>query len=208
MQLFILLLTISVRFSNCIYYNLTCEFEWSKYSCVHQGQIRKALESITYASKNIVYDIGQYVKNGGLQNARLVLVGDSLMRQIFIAIACSTAESIDKKKVNWMEEWPCHGTMNCINTGLHGGFNIASVTYKEGGEIHFLPLGGSPEGHTEMEESNITARLIRELEVGKRISVGRNMLIKPNDNDQFLNSKDVLLMNLGIHGDYRWYCKL
>ena len=133
---------ICLSFSTCdLYDNLSCEFEWSKYSCAHQGQLEKAGKSMEYAVKNSVFNIAEYIKYGRLSDRRLIIVGDSLIRQIFISIACQTANSTKKKAIKWIE-WPCHGTVHCIHNGVHGGFNVASITYKEGGEVHFIPLGG------------------------------------------------------------------
>ena len=124
-----------------LYYNLSCPFEWSKYSCIHQDNMIKANLSLNYYLKMHNIDINQLL-NKSLRNRRIFLVGDSLMRQIFIAIGCLSISSIKSYDIDWMSTWPCHNMTNCIESNEHSGFNLGRIKFENGNEVYFKPLAG------------------------------------------------------------------
>jgi len=80
------------------YWNLSCPMEWSKYSCVHQGAHAHAEHSqkLTFEpSACSLPDIGMqsYALPRG---RRIVFIGDSLIRQVFIAFACLLSPHVEK----------------------------------------------------------------------------------------------------------------
>ena len=74
--------------------------------------------------------------------------GDSLSREIFIALACAlhatTASAPTKVLAGWAgtEDWqaagmPCHGTLNCVAVGPHSGFIAARLVLPSGASISY-----------------------------------------------------------------------
>ena len=75
---------------------------------------------------------------------RLSLVGDSLLRQVFVALGCALGTRlVVHRDVHWADAstegggWPCHGTRNCVPRGEHSGFFGARLVLRGGGEISF-----------------------------------------------------------------------
>lgn len=123
----------NIKHKNPNYWNLSCPLEWSKYSCIHQNQTEKAVESsnIIFESSKCVFDYKHHIEN--IKNKRFIFSGDSLLRQIFISISCLLGSHILKYDVTWpncsLKKWPCHGTLNCIECGKHSGFENAVFQY-------------------------------------------------------------------------------
>jgi hypothetical protein len=122
------------------YGNLSCPLEWSKYSCAHQGQTAKAARAAgrRFAPAGCSLSDAWTLGNG----TRCVFFwGDSLLRQVFIAVACRlhTAGRVVGTRVDWpacgTEEWPCHGSTNCVRCGPGSGFFSANVTLAGGTEL-------------------------------------------------------------------------
>ena len=179
-----------------MYDNLTCPYEWSKYSCVwrhlptaeashefthdHAVQIRAAASALAspLASRTVLW-----------------LVGDSLMRQIFIAIACAAgARAIARDTISWSKYWSCFGESRCISKGPHSGFDIGSVFWRSGFEMHFLPLGGTPH-HS---EPGIIHRFLEET---RDRTLGTPLVGSADapTNRRASRRGDVIVLNCGIH---------
>jgi len=176
-----------------VYYNLSCPFEWSKYSCIHQDSFIKANLSLNYYLSMHKIDINQLFSKS-LIKRRIFIVGDSLMRQIFIAIGCLGISSVKSYDVDWTKAWPCHNTKNCIESNEHSGFNLGRIEFINGNEVYFKPLGGSV---SKVDEPHIVSRFIKELSTHGYISIGP-MLSVPAKQLQ-MTSKDILVINLGVH---------
>ena len=132
------------------YWNLSCPLEWSKYSCVHHSSdINKpaAAESYKFAwgrseNRELLLEAIGLSRSGLLQGRRVLIVGDSLSRQVFISLGCILGQQIEYVKVPWID-WPCRGVANCVRSGEHSGFDTASFKIKGGGEVHFTPHAGA-----------------------------------------------------------------
>eukprot|EP00977_Amphora_coffeiformis_P020213 scaffold8005_cov275-Amphora_coffeaeformis.AAC.31 len=170
------------EFRSLLYYNLSCPFEWSKYSCIHQGQSERAAASreLLVQHRQTIIDLFGMQSHLPVQrkpllprNSRLVLTGDSLMRQVFVSLACllhsfgnttsntnATTSMIQDARVDWMYSWPCHNTINCVAGGPHSGFSVGSLWLTNGAEIHFLPHGGASRSK---QEEDMYERFEREL---------------------------------------------
>ncbi len=150
------------------YWNLSCPVEWSKYSCIHHGHQKLAETSLRYALQYDNHALWKALSSDAVANLaaatssttstpkgkktstptfltqRVVLIGDSLIRQLFIALTCRYSQHIQQQRLPWPTEkssqWPCHNTPNCIKTGQHSGFHYASIQWKQGGELHVYPL--------------------------------------------------------------------
>lgn len=174
------------------YYNLSCPFEWSKFSCAHQGKIPMAEAADLFATP-------AYGKIK-IPNRRVLMIGDSTMRQLFVSVGCSGISSIEKYSVDWAGkyyEWPCQGSINCIQRGEHSGFNTGSIKWADGGEMHFLPHSGA----LEKGESNILERMINEFDGSQtRVSFGANA--EPYVGDKYLDQNDIIIYNAGYHNSY------
>ena len=191
-------LPLAPLFSHVPYYNLSCPFEWSKYSCIHQNPLSiNAVLGNHYYTNMHKTDINSIINTTSLLNRRILLVGDSLMRQIFISIGCLSAASIAISKVDWMTDkgWPCHGTPNCISHGHHSGFNIGYIKWKNGGELFYQPLSGG----LYYNEPLIVHRFIKELHKHKTIKLGPDIAIPLSNSRLKMTKHDVLILNLGVH---------
>ena len=76
----------------------------------------------------------------------MLLLGDSLLKQLFISLACDLSDDVAQSHIEWATEqapWGCMATHNCIRTGRHSGFHNGSVAFKSGGELHYLELHGT-----------------------------------------------------------------
>lgn len=143
-----------------VYYNFSCPFEWSRYSCVHQGQNDKAR-----AGRDLMEDLwntvlrqmlARYQQGGDVlpQGTRMFLSGDSLLRQLFVALGCMlhSADLLLDHYAHWSKKWPCKYIPNCIRSGPHGAFDVASLYIrsatnpdKVAAEIHYIPKVGNAE---------------------------------------------------------------
>ena len=182
-----------------LYYNLSCPFEWSKYSCAHQGQADRAMAARDYA---LQHSIWQYNHSFGSrqhsqERRRLLMVGDSTVRQLFIAVGCRfwlQGNAIEEYMLDWApKNWPCQWTSNCISNGTHSGFNVGSIRMYNGNEIHYLPHSGS----LQRAESNIVARWIQELNTNRSITFGTNLIM--HTSPHILDRDDIVLYNVGLH---------
>lgn len=180
------------------YYNLSCPLEWSKYSCIHHGHKERAQHSLDQVRvhKNAITDIFQ---SGLLPYSRLLLVGDSTMRQLIISMGCIALalDSNVKYAVDWQDDWPCHGTPNCVPGGPHSGFSHASLQFPNGAQVHFIALGGSNYINC---ETDIVQRFTNQLANEGRITFGSNNTAIPiAPADSILNATDTLIFNIGLH---------
>jgi hypothetical protein len=172
------------------YFNLSCPFEWSKYSCAHQGKTAQAEASQRFAAAAY----GQ-VK---MLNRRVLMIGDSTMRQLFISVGCAGVQNLKAYNLDWAQpyRWPCLGSLNCYERGIHSGFNIGQIQWGTGGEVHFAPQSGS----LKKKEKNILNRMMSELDgPQQKISFGEH--ITPYAGESHLGPDDVIIYNAGYHDD-------
>lgn len=71
------------------YWNLSCPYEWSKYSCVHQGNSDRAIEALQFVmSHSNNSDDGNRITLRAIEekfkSTRVLLLGDSLTRQVLL----------------------------------------------------------------------------------------------------------------------------
>ena len=139
-----------------LYGNLSCPFEMSKYSCQHMGEgfMPQAVASRELVSEHIA-SIATTAARLLPPGARVYMVGDSLMRQLWIALACmlTTASHAGgctaTPVLHWNSKtngWLCHGTSNCVPRGNHSGFDGDEASLyldiadgKPLAELHFRP---------------------------------------------------------------------
>ena len=129
------------------YNNLSCSLEWSKYSCVHQG----AVEHASAAARRVFEPSCELSRPR--RDARVFapgrtfhFVGDSLLRQMFVALGCILERHIVRAEANWPEcgtghNWPCHGTRRCVVCGAHSGFVDAQLHLDTGAVLSYRVSG-------------------------------------------------------------------
>jgi hypothetical protein len=103
------------------------------------------------------------------QPRRIFLTGDSLMRQLTIAIACNAMFSLPGKEnliehsvFPWKDKWKCGRNNPClIMGGQHSGFDAASILLTNNLEIHFVPHRGFVDDRT--AEHDVLERLRQDI---------------------------------------------
>jgi hypothetical protein len=80
-------------------------------------------------------------------------IGDSLIRQKFIAMSCLLEPHITHQDVSWActpnskgeirSKWPCHNTKKCISCGVNSGFGSAKVGFANGAMMRFTSFAGA-----------------------------------------------------------------
>ena len=198
------------------YYNLSCPFEWYKYSCAHM-QENEFDERVTAASlqyyQNHVPEIKRVfdsVFNDNSQqmeteqqlpqkdSKRIFMTGDSLLRQLFISLACNAFSLyddtvIERAEVQWRKEWPCFGISNCIEGGEHSGFDAASILFTNGLEIHYVPHGGFAYNDASKGEPEVLTRMAEQIDRLGKIDFGTKTAFRQS------GPMDVLVYNVGAH---------
>ena len=199
------------------YFNLTCPYEMSKYSCSYR--------QVTWKDANLVKESTEYYleylgriheaynelldlsarreAEGGGPPIRVFFTGDSLMRQVFIALSCGAhshpaGSLIESAEVPWKDDWFTEKLnkklmKTIITSGRHGGFDAASISLKGGLEVHFVPHHGYKDEET--SEENLLDRLASEIATTRRITFGDRTATPMGE-----SNVDVLVYNVGIHG--------
>jgi len=189
------------------YYNLSCPFEMYKYSCAAM-QDNESDEQVTAASMQYyqqhlseIWRAFDSVFNDQInpqqQPKRIFMTGDSLLRQVFISIACNafSLNAVKRSEVQWRKKWPCpEGLTKCtITGGVHSGFDAASVRFTNGMEIHYVPHGGFAYGNRSQGESDVLQRMKRQVDDSGEIDFGTKTAFPPS------GPMDVLVYELGAH---------
>jgi hypothetical protein len=188
------------------YYNLSCPFEWYKYSCAfmqeNEFDEQVTAASMQYYQQNLAeiwsaFDSVFTVQSNTPQPKRIFMVGDSLLRQLFISVACNafSLNAVERSEVQWREEWPCPpGVTNCvIRGGQHSGFDAASIRFTNGMEIHFVPHRGFAYADMSKGEPEVLERMKEQLDDMGRIGFGTKTAFRPS------GPMDVLVYNVGAH---------
>ncbi|KAL3821927.1 hypothetical protein ACHAXA_008967 [Cyclostephanos tholiformis] len=202
------------------YMNLSCPYEMSKYSCSYIMDHREVGADggdASMTAENLDASTNYYLENmemirstfhfASMQRRdrkprRIFLTGDSLMRQLFIAIACNAMSSlpgnedlIEESAFPWKDVWPTNNIGPFLVTGgKHSGFDAASIRLTNGVEIHFVPHRGYLDDKT--AEKDVLERLHRDIiDHNGRITFG-NKTAMPLSPDTHV---DVLVYNDGIH---------
>lgn len=203
------------------YINLSCPYEMSKYSCAYMmtravdddggDDTNKAAYTLdaskNYYSRNIDM-IQSTFRLAAKQRQehrprRVFFTGDSLMRQLFIAIACNAMSSlpqwgdlIDHAVFPWKDEWKC-GSNNgpcLIMGGQHSGFDSASIMLTNNLEIHFVPHMGYVDDDT--AEHGVLERLRQDIiDRNGRITFGTKTAVPMSPYAHV----DVLVYNVGMY---------
>lgn len=187
------------------YYNLSCPFEWYKYSCAfmqeNEFDEHVTAASMQYYQQNLaeIRRVFDSVFNAQIdpQPKRIFMAGDSLLRQLFISLACNafSLNVIDRSEVQWRLDWPCPpGVTSCvIRGGQHSGFDAASIRFTNGMEIHFVPHRGFAYADMSKGEPDVLERMKKQIDVTGKIGFGTKTAFRPS------GPIDVLVYNVGSH---------
>lgn len=199
------------------YWNLSCPLEMSTFSTAHiggEGFLVTAYRSLAVA----VPAVEQVRRHWPLPKAhnnrkrRIFFVGDSLLRQVFIAMTCLLWDEVEDYLIPWFERRPVRARHN--NTFFHGPhskFEEGRIWFKDGTELIYdhdigqlLKLGKEYESH---ENSSWIITCLRKRQLSTWI------VQKPNKASAAVNEKnvtrerivlspeDVVLMNGSVHQD-------
>lgn len=192
------------------YYNLSCPFEWYKFSCAaiqnnkfdeqvtaaalqyyhqHRAEIWKAFDSVLNNDTQKIHS--------PQQPKHIFLTGDSLLRQVFISIACHahSLNAVEQSEIQWRKKSPCPGgyTKCAITGGPNSGFDAASVRFTNGMELHYVPHEGIANNDWSNAEPKVLQRMKRQVENSGQIDFGQKTAFPPS------GPMDVLVYNLGAH---------
>ncbi len=190
------------------YYNLSCPFEWYKFSCAaiqnnkfdeqvtaaslqyyhqHRAEIWKAFDSVLNANET----------HPPPQPKCIFLTGDSLLRQVFISIACHahSLNAVEHSEIQWRKKSPCPGgyTKCAITGGQNSGFDAASVRFTNRMELHYVPHEGIANNDWSNAEPKVLERMKRQIASKGQIDFGQKTAFPPS------GPLDVLVYNLGAH---------
>jgi hypothetical protein len=201
------------------YINLSCPYEMSKFSCAYMithdekdgscsdgSRAQETLDASTeYYLQNMdmIQSIFRLAEARGKEQGprRIFFTGDSLMRQIFIAIACNAMSSlpqgvdlIEHAVFPWKDAWPTNSIGPCLKTGgQHSGFDAASIRLTNKLEIHWVPHTGYMDSNT--AEHEVLERLRQDIiDHNGRITFGTKTAV-PLPPDTHV---DVLVYNNGM----------
>ena len=202
------------------YINLSCPYEMSKFSCAYMithdekdgscsdgSRAQETLDASTeYYLQNMdmIQSIFRLAEARGKEQGprRIFFTGDSLMRQIFIAIACNAMSSlpqgvdlIEHAVFPWKDAWPTNSIGPCLKTGgQHSGFDAASIRLTNKLEIHWVPHTGYMDSNT--AEHEVLERLRQDIiDHNGRITFGTKTAV-PLPPDTHV---DVLVYNNGMY---------
>ena len=134
-----------------LYWNLSCPLEMSKYSCVHQGAVAHArVADLSFEPVGCVLPthVGHYPSVGSasqLAGRRVIFMGDSLLKQLFIAYCCLLPTRLMQQlRLPWQ---PCGAPAKHWSSpaahfpcGPHSSFATAAVEMMDGGSLHYVDL--------------------------------------------------------------------
>ena len=201
------------------YINLSCQYEMSKFSCAYMmthdkkdgscSDGSRAQETLGASTKyylqnmDMIQSIFCLAEAQGKEQGprRIFFTGDSLMRQIFIAIACNAMSSLPQgvdlidhvsflgRTRGLLPVWPCLKT-----GGQHSGFDAASIRLTNKLEIHWVPHKGYMDSNT--VEHKVLERLRQDIIAHNgRITFGTKTAV-PLPPDSHV---DVLVYNNGMY---------
>jgi hypothetical protein len=146
------------------YWNLTCPLELSMFSGIHMGEENFAHRA--WAAREIAERAVAYFGTkdwASLENRRILFIGDSLLRQAFISMACLAWEDVEDYAIPWFKNRQVRTRQpNTISSGPHSKFEEGRVLLKGNIElIYHHGIGGllelGEEYHTHETETWIKA---------------------------------------------------
>ena len=142
---------------NSLYWNLSCPLEMSMFSGAHMGGdfFTRALKAHSLAEK-ILPQI-EAIDWKSLEGQRIFFVGDSLLRQVFISMACLNWNRVTKYAIPWFENRGVRSAQpNTLGRGPHSKFEEGRVQMEGNVELIYhhgigdiIELGSEYESHNQ-----------------------------------------------------------
>lgn len=190
------------------YWNLSCPLEMSTFSAAHMD-VSPYLET-AYNSLEIAYEAGLQLKKDWKGPRRIFFVGDSLMRQVFIAMGCLLADDRTEYSIPWFRRRS--GRTNHPNTvpsGPHSKFEEGRVWLSDGSELIYhhgvgrlLQLNEDYRSYDDgywlvncMRRQPFSAKVVTK----QRHNFGTETNVKRESVQ--LHRGDLVLINGSVHGD-------
>jgi hypothetical protein len=199
------------------YWNLSCPLELSMFSGAHMGgdYLERAWKARELA-RNETLALFQNLEWRALKDRRIYFIGDSLLRQVFISLACIMWDTVESYAVPWYDKRPVRSRQpHTIGSGEHSKFEEARVRLKGNVELVFhhgignlLELG--QEYHSQDPNSWLKECYMKRpfttvsptLPKLKRGQQEKTTMTTVNVTRQNLavTSKDVVVLNGSVHG--------
>lgn len=187
------------------YFNLSCPFEWSKYSCARMARGPQGADVVRASTEHYLRNLDAIrsaieraaSSDAGGRGRRVFFAGDSLLRQLYVGIACAAwshagGDLIESAAIPWKDDWPCMHEDACfVAGGTHGGFDASSLRLRNGMELHFVPHRGFRDEAT--SEADVLERLRSDIAEFGGVTFGGKTAMPPG------GPVDVLVYNSGIH---------
>jgi hypothetical protein len=138
-----------------IYWNLSCPLELSMFSGAHMGgDFHARAEKARAIAAEALERFGD-IDWKLLENRRIFFVGDSLLRQVFISMACLSWDRVSNYAIPWFEKRGVRMRQpNTIGSGSHSKFEEGRVLLEGNIELVYhhgigglLELGDEYESH-------------------------------------------------------------
>jgi hypothetical protein len=183
------------------YWNLSCPLEMSSFSATHMG---KDYQARAWEARTLALPAVLQIQQLTRLNSRIFFVGDSLLRQVFISMAC--LNPIQYYAVPWYEKRPVRTRLpNTIRRGPHSKFDEARVWSHNNIElIYHHGMGGLLE--LEQYESHDPGLWIQQCLLGQPFTTtALTKQVQSETNIQRetirLRPTDIVLLNGSVHGE-------
>lgn len=209
-----------------LYWNLSCPLEMSIFAGSHMDKhyFSRSIQARNLVLEKQALEHVQTWLNSSTYPRRIVFVGDSLMRQIFISLACLSWEHVTQYTVVWMDGTGKSSRTqhpNSYSKGEHSKFGEARVRLRSRVELiyhhgtgNLLELGSDYTTHELEEEGWLQkARLsdtqlttyvprIHKIRDPRHVGPQGWVAAERNVNREKirLNSMDIVLLNGSVHG--------
>ncbi|KAG7338581.1 GDSL/SGNH-like acyl-esterase family protein [Nitzschia inconspicua] len=203
------------------YWNLECPLEMSMFSGIHMATpeyTNRAWAARDFANNAVSFFAQQDWSD--METRKIVFVGDSLLRQVFISMACLAWDRVDDYTIPWFQNRQVRQHQpNTVGKGPHSKFEEGRVLLRGNIElIYHHGIGGllelGEEYHTEETETWIKACFLGKPFTGlvPKFIDWANVDAKGGDPRMLINtdnvererlsfgSEDIVLINASVHG--------
>jgi hypothetical protein len=208
------------------YWNLTCPLELSMFSGIRMEKedfVHRAREAREIAEQAVAYFALKEWSD--MDNRKIVFVGDSLLRQVFISMACLAWDRVQDYSIPWFQNRQVRTHHpNAIGKGPHSKFEEGRVLLQGNLElVYHHGIGGllelGEEYHTEETDTWIKACFLGKPLTGLAPQyvdwshVDDSMMDDPRqcmNTDNVIReritfgSRDIVLINASVHGGRRF----
>jgi hypothetical protein len=191
-----------------MYWNLSCPLELSMFSGAHMGgDYLKRAHKARDLAKEVASQLDE-IDWKSLSNRRIFFVGDSLLRQVFISMACMNWNRVTNYAVPWFEQRSVRTRQpNTIGKGPHSKFEEGRVQMQGNIELiyhhgigNLLELGSEYQSHD--PDSWIKACYLKKpftTVTPKFQESGYLSTLNVQRESLILKPRDIVLINASVH---------